>query len=733
MPGMPSDSTSILPFSLESSAHQQPPIYPLQHRLSSPLSRIHVSWSRGNVLHVTCLRPPPPAEEQEEEDESMDGDGVEEEEEVGGMAVEVILGGAMLEGEIREEKKRRIAYESLKSFAFLNDKKMSLAKMEETDMNAPSRTYWWQYALQYSRSINDLLSNPRSPESLIQDPRIFLKEGEESSATKGAWELMEIFYVDIQLLSWLPERLVDWLEDYDSRLLSGTESTVHSKLANLQRKLAKLQIVEDDSDYWSGLASALSVGWLHVVVKLLKLHGSYDLDQMDNRETENGLVEAVSRLITEMPRMRSDNNTPDEKLGVFYQTKQDYIKGLEEWRGKVSGLESTSFWLQCEHRKTRDGLKSLLQIMLGNLRIIVDSTFNWVELLISHLIYIRPLTNGLEGLNNLAEKCMQLKPSSNNNGLAGLLIAIISENPEVVLADCLKTFGPWIVAHAVDLLTSNNEYIDAVLNEERYNLGGTSIGEIYVLVYAQALASHSLTWQVAPAYLSCLNQGPGLLEVLLLSQPVQNYRSVLKTLEICHLYELSNISPQIMRNAGMNQWKHGNKALAIHWFKQSRDKTILSRIAQQLFDFVGNSLSDQSFKQLEGLMELLGSDIGTAGGLDFLHKYRDFKKALQQIIEGGETDATRKITELLIQLMKNPSTPQRFWLPLLHDSVKLLEWKDRPILNVSDTNLLLGKLQELSMAKLRHELQEFAIGPNALASIRLALAKNLGRAILQES
>jgi hypothetical protein len=55
----------------------------------------------------------------------------------------VTLGGAILEGNIREDKKRRIAYESVKSYAFLHDKKICLAKMETGDnLPAPALTYW---------------------------------------------------------------------------------------------------------------------------------------------------------------------------------------------------------------------------------------------------------------------------------------------------------------------------------------------------------------------------------------------------------------------------------------------------------------------------------------------------------------------------------------------------------------------------------------------------------------
>jgi len=113
----------------------------------------------------------------------------------------------------------------------------------------------------------------------------------------------------------------------------------------------------------------------------------------------------------------------------------------------------------------------------------------------------------------------------------------------------------------------------------------------------------------------------------------------------------------------------------------------------------------------------------------------------------------------VLQLMKSPSTPQRFWLPLLHDSVdnqilfsfllfsnyenaplkeylfvqlKLLNWPERSLLNVTQTNLMLNKLQELSIARLRPGFIESELSAQAVGSVRLALATNLGRAFLEE-
>lgn len=40
----------------------------------------------------------------------------------------------------------------------------------------------------------------------------------------------------------------------------------------------------------------------------------------------------------------------------------------------------------------------------------------------------------------------------------------------------------------------------------------------------------------------------------------------------------------------------------------------------------------------------------------------------------SKTSSNITLFIMILQLMKNPSTPQRFWLPLLHDSVSNL-WK----------------------------------------------------------
>ncbi|OWM82857.1 hypothetical protein CDL15_Pgr029218 [Punica granatum] len=677
-----------------SSSPTPPPSYPLRHSLRSPLSpRVSLCWCRGNSLRVSLFSQPA------------------SEVEFGGEVVELKLndGG---DGEISNAQWRRIAYGSVSPFAMLQSRRNSFSSLSKIN-SSPYHLEWWEYVMEYSKDINSLLGNPKSSKnSLIEDPKTFVQKSEEPTCLKAAWELMEMFYADKLSQPWLPERLVDWLADYDS-LFARAYGTVYSKLLNFQNELINLQVIEDDPRYWEVIASALAVGWLEIVVKLLRLHGSYQLDQLSNRETENGLVEAVAVLISKMPRMRPE--LEPRRLGECYKAKPDFIKAWEKWRGQINKLDCSAFWIQCHHVQTREGLRNLLQIMLGNMSSLSAATSHWLELYISHFLYVRPFTAGLESMYSLAQRCIQLKPMSNSHKLMGVMIGILGENTEVVLAESSKEFGPWMAAHAIELLTAGSDEAEALLREERYSLGEISLEELHRLVYAQVLSSHALSWQIAPVYLSsCLKQGMGLLEILLYRQPVPHKELLLKkNLEICRLYELDDISSNIMKMAGVHHWKHGRKGSGVYWLQQAQDEFRLNKIAQLLFGSVGKSISDESFKQWEGLIELLHSESKAAGGLEFLLKYRDFKRLLQQIGDGKNDVAAQQAVESLMLL-------------------KLLNWQDRPLLNVSQTNLLLNKLQELSIARLRPHFVKPDFPMEALNSVRLSLATNLGRAILEE-
>lgn len=57
-----------------------------------------------------------------------------------------------------------------------------------------------------------------------------------------------------------------------------------------------------------------------------------------------------------------------------------------------------------------------------------------------------------------------------------------------------------MVAHAIELLTAGSTHAEILLRDERNNLGGVSLEELYRMVYAQVLSSHALTWHVSASY-----------------------------------------------------------------------------------------------------------------------------------------------------------------------------------------------------------------------------------------
>lgn len=126
MPGLASNSSdsSLVPYSPEV---RNPVVFPLHHGLKPPISRLSISWSRGNSLRVSIFRQP--------QSDANDSDG-----EVGGKVVEVKLGKE--ESEFDDAQWRRIAYSSVSPFAVLQSRKNSMSAMSKMSGSNPYNAYW---------------------------------------------------------------------------------------------------------------------------------------------------------------------------------------------------------------------------------------------------------------------------------------------------------------------------------------------------------------------------------------------------------------------------------------------------------------------------------------------------------------------------------------------------------------------------------------------------------------
>ncbi|KAL3699998.1 hypothetical protein R1sor_018020 [Riccia sorocarpa] len=678
--------------------------------------RIQISWGTGNHLLVSYL---PYSEEQNE----------------AGKIMQVQLGPADEEGQDGLES-RRLAASSLSFFIELQSRKRHYA---DGSLEAGSTSIWWENVLKYSRDISKMLGSSRRPISHYRSDTT--KASKTSAIMRAIWDMLEIFYVDKDAEAWFPERLVDWVVTHGP-VLSKKDSSLTCKLVDIKWRLATRQFPEEESDYWDGMASALAVGWFDFVVTFLRMHGSYRHDQIDKRQTENGLVEAVAVLVSKMPRLRP--SLPAASPGVTYSFKPEFAKEWERWRIQVTKLDRSSFWNECYNQKTIHGLKKLLAILQGNVEVLAGSTSHWLELLTAQYLHVRPFAVATEGLVALASTCKELKRTSTSEELEELILAIFGDNTEVVIAKCVTLFEPWMMAHMIELLTAKSVHVENLLRKERDVHGGISLEELYRLSYAQSLASHPLTWQLAPVYLAaCPGQGLGMLQTLVLKLPLEDERGLaLKALDLCRIYDLQGIAASICRKVGVHSWKHGRIGAGIVWLQRAGDKRLLSALSDQLLASVsaGSTWGHvQTFEQIQGLVELLGMEFQATDGLSILHRYRNFKSAMQNIWDLRSKDADRQklngagrqAVDCLFELLKTGITPKRLWISILHDTVELLEWPAQVLLNAGETNTLLNSLQDLRLTKLWNGVDNLELsGPN-VDRVRLALATNLGRSFLQ--
>ncbi|KAF2541410.1 hypothetical protein F2Q68_00028992 [Brassica cretica] len=174
--------------------------------------------------------------------------------------------------------------------AFAEQEKLDFEFDTSTSMY---QTAWWEYVMDYSKEIKTLLSDSvSSPVPLIEDPKSVIKSAVEPTSLKAAWEWMEIFCADKTCLSWLPERIVDCLSDYDV-LLSTSHPTIgtcwptefdyvrptewlRASPNPLYNLLQNGVAIEDDPRYWEMMSSALSVGWLEIVIPNLDNPGLFN-------------------------------------------------------------------------------------------------------------------------------------------------------------------------------------------------------------------------------------------------------------------------------------------------------------------------------------------------------------------------------------------------------------------------------------------------------------------------
>ncbi|XP_005998300.1 nuclear pore complex protein Nup85 isoform X2 [Latimeria chalumnae] len=411
-------------------------------------------------------------------------------------------------------------------------------------------------------------------------------------------------------------------------------------------------------------------------------------------------------------------------------------KSLDE-PGSTQSL--TNFELKWQHwheeceRYLLDGtfssnpnLELLCRILLGDEDALLEKRpllTTWYHFLVSRLLYSHPSVKPID-LYPYAKSSQDLfmMGISSPEPLDSILMAAFEFDIHQVIKDCsIALSNWWFVAHLTDLL-------DHCKPLQSHNLHfGSNLREFLLLEYASGLFAHHSLWQLAVDYFDyCPEFGRVYLELHIERVPLSTERKALKVLRICEQRQMAEQVRSICKIMAMKAVRNNRLGSALSWSIRAKDAAFVTLTSDR---FLQDYCSRGSFTDLD-LIDNLGPAMVLSDRLIFLGKYREFHKLYG---EKRFTEAAR----LLLSLMTSRIAPRSFWMTLLTDALPLLEQK-QVIFSAEQTYELMSCLEDLTapqpvLAEGDHRrMQEEDIEKTKLEMLRLALARNLARAIVKE-
>jgi len=507
---------------------------------------------------------------------------------------------------------------------------------------------------------------------------IYSAQSEVTYKLELIWNLVEILiikpggFIMSQLLHWISLHFTD-CEDGAKSVLSQSSDTP-----------------EDHVEYWSSLQEFVLQGRMDQARNLLRLHSDYATD----------MFASMDELLRKMPQTSSATNMAE------------FDMQWRNWQVEVVGrLQAGDFAVYPE-------LNQIAEILAGQeetLNSIADRCETWYQWMVYRLLYTNPAVRGYD-LSIYAQQAIdRFGGLQSLTSLDSVLLGIIElELPEVIRELCLTLDNFWFPAHLLDLLHRTG----AMSGET--GISGAGLREFLLLDYATSLMSHNSLWQLGVVYFDhCPVQGKQRLEALLERVHLANDYKANKVLEIAQSRGLHSVLTSTCKVMGMKALASKDTGSAMAWALKSQDAKFTTFLADKLLFEYTNSGKFSS----RDLLDNLGTSIIVSDRLTFLGKYREFNKMRD------ECDYI-PAAELLHSLLWSRLAPKYFWVTLLVDALPFLT-ADAVLLTGQQTHQLLQCLQELTSDPSLPEKQQVILEEQE-TSIRLALAKNLARAMIKE-
>ncbi|XP_058417584.1 nuclear pore complex protein Nup85 isoform X3 [Diceros bicornis minor] len=387
---------------------------------------------------------------------------------------------------------------------------------------------------------------------------------------------------------------------------------------------------------------------------------------------------------------------------------------------------------ECE-RHLQDGtfassphLESLCKIMLGDEAALLEQKellSNWYHFLVTRLLYSHPTVKPID-LHFYAQSSLDLflGGESSPEPLDNILMAAFEFDIHQVIKECsIALSNWWFVAHLTDLL----DHCKLLQSHNLYF--GSNMREFLLLEYASGLFAHHSLWQLGVDYFDyCPELGRVSLELHIERIPLSTEQKALKVLRICEQRQMTEQVRSICKILAMKAVRNNRLGSALSWSIRAKDAAFATLVSDR---FLRDYCERGCFSDLD-LIDNLGPAMMLSDRLTFLGKYREFHRLYG---EKRFVDAA----SLLLSLMTSQIAPQSFWMTLLTDALPLLEQK-QVIFSAEQTYELMRCLEDLTSGRpVRGEpdvqrLQDDDIETTKVEMLRLALARNLARAIIKE-
>lgn len=506
------------------------------------------------------------------------------------------------------------------------------------------------------------------------------------------WSLCEILLIDKLPGGLVLRHLLDWWQlrflEYDSKARDAMSS----------------DSPEDDENYWNAVIYFVLQGRLDDARHLLSLHSQFS----------TAVFCKMDGLLKSMPLY-------SKLIGV---SSSEFDARWRIWNAECKHLKDQSVFVVDQN------LNTISRILAGEVEVFHELSSllgTWYCMLISKMLYTNPTVQAAD-LQYYAHGCVEVYGGmSTIKPWDSIMLAAIEIDIHQIIQRCSTEFSSWwLVAHLTDLLHHH-----CILEPHVHKFGAT-LREFIILEYALSLISHHSLWQVGFSYLEhCSTFGRCYMAEIIEHISLETEQKAYKVLRICEKNDLQEQARCVCKVMGVQALNNNRLGTALSWGLRSKDATFIAYVAEKYInEYSGSGI----FSNLD-LIDNLGSSMLLTTKLTFLGKYREFHR-LYARAQFDEAAA------LLLSLLTARIAPKKFWSMLLLDSIPLLE-TDKVIFSTRQTYELLHCLEELDISQkldltdataevLSSKYATNEVESEKFAILRLALARNLARAIVHE-